>query len=82
MMHRPSYSWQCAFARAMDVHIGAVAPLSLQVNDNLPIKCEVCQVKCANSNMYADHLKGKRHRCVWCVTHVLGSGTRGACLVP
>lgn len=33
-----------------------------QANDKRPIICEVCSVECANGNMYADHLRGKRHR--------------------
>lgn len=57
---------ECALARAMDVPIESFRPrLFLQTNDKRPIKCEVCQVECANSNMYADHLRGKRHRCVF-----------------
>lgn len=26
------------------------------------MKCEACQVECADGYMYANHLKGKRHR--------------------
>lgn len=35
-----------------------------QEKDKMPHRCEACGVKCANSSMYADHLRGKKHRCV------------------
>eukprot|EP00752_Nemacystus_decipiens_P013486 g11945.t1 len=33
-----------------------------KANDKRPITCEACSVECANESMYADHLRGKRHR--------------------
>eukprot|EP00903_Cladosiphon_okamuranus_P017449 g16073.t1 len=33
-----------------------------ETNDKRSIMCEACSVECANARMYADHLRGKRHR--------------------
>ncbi|CAM9584671.1 unnamed protein product, partial [Scytosiphon promiscuus] len=31
-------------------------------SEKRPMRCEACSIKCANAAMYADHLRGKRHR--------------------
>ncbi|CAM9399175.1 unnamed protein product, partial [Hapterophycus canaliculatus] len=33
-----------------------------KVNEKRATVCEACSIKCANAAMYADHLRGKRHR--------------------
>lgn len=51
--------------RSVLVHVSSC--FILQATEKRTINCEACSIKCASAAMYADHLRGRRHRYAECV---------------